>query len=732
MKNILKSFLLVSASFALLNGPAAGAVAARDWTPGRIIDDALFYDKNSMSAADIQTFLNAQVPSCDTNGTQPNIYNPSISNAQYAAQQGWPGPPYVCLKDYYQVPRSDQNLNNLQGRSIPSGAWSAAQIIKNAADTYGVSPKALLTTLYKESPGPLTTDNWPLASQYKNAMGYGCPDTAPCDPAYEGFYNQVTNAARQFKLYRDNPNSYRYKPFQNNAIQFNPITACGSTSVYIENYATAGLYNYTPYQPNAAALNNLYGSGDGCSAYGNRNFWRIYNDLFDPIRSLNNGLAMNIITQPDSTPAKGQDVTYTVSFTNNFSTSVTLDAIGIVGRQGSLTGPNRDFGWQGPVTLSPGVPQQFTFTTTIRDTGMIYAWPAVSYRGGYLHYNNWGTAMNSHAANLSLTSPLAISDPNPVAGQTVTYTASVKNNEDGPIHVDSMGIPVRYYGQYNYDATWLTPSGSVIGAGSTLNLSGDVTLNKAGPYSAWVSWNIGGSYTTLSPSLTKNVPLPTPNFTLTYLETPNQTPAVGEEVVVKYKLKNNLAVPITLDAVGVVGRYTNPYSGPNRDFGWIGPETFAANEEKSYTTFTSLVTKPDNFYAWVSVNYRGAYTHYNNWGFVLRPHWPNLSLSSPLTINSGNTVSVGQTVPVSVTVKNNENKPIQYSAAGIPIRFYGTYPYDTGWTGTGTLAALGQPGDSVTLSGNVKFDKPGPYTLWSSVNLNGYYYTVGSVKNINL
>jgi hypothetical protein len=35
-----------------------------------------------------------------------------------------------------------------------------------------------------------------------------------------------------------------------------------------------------PYQPNQAALNNLYGIGDGCSAYGNRNFWRIFTGWF--------------------------------------------------------------------------------------------------------------------------------------------------------------------------------------------------------------------------------------------------------------------------------------------------------------------------------------------------------------------------------------------------------------------------------------------------------------------
>lgn len=50
----------------------------------------------------------------------------------------------------------------------------------------------------------------------------------------------------------------------------------------METAATAALYNYTPYTPNGAALSNMYGTGDRCSEYGNRNFWRIFNDWFGP------------------------------------------------------------------------------------------------------------------------------------------------------------------------------------------------------------------------------------------------------------------------------------------------------------------------------------------------------------------------------------------------------------------------------------------------------------------
>jgi uncharacterized protein YjdB len=256
------------------------AVSGSDWRAGNIMSDTVFFDNQSMSAQDIQNFLNSKVPACDTQGSQSaaDLGYPNMTHAQYAANHGWPGPPYVCLKDYYQVPDSTKITDNYSG-SIPSGAISAAQIIKNAADTYNISPKVLLTTLHKESLN-LIFDTWPLQTQYTNSMGYGCPDTAACDPKYAGFYNQMMNAAYQFNYYRNNQSQFRYQAGQTPNIYWNPNSSCGSTPVTIANFATAGLYNYTPYQPNTAALNNLYGSGDDCSAYGNRNFWRIYNDWF--------------------------------------------------------------------------------------------------------------------------------------------------------------------------------------------------------------------------------------------------------------------------------------------------------------------------------------------------------------------------------------------------------------------------------------------------------------------
>ena len=277
---ITTAFLLSTLLYA---PPATSALSGSEFNPGRIIDDAVFYDNASMTTGQIQQFLDSKVPVCDTNGTQ--IWSGSTTRAQRGADRGYP-PPFTCLKDYSQtVPAIVNSGSNLCKGSISAGTKTSAQIIYDVAQACGINPQVLIVLLQKEQ--ALVTDDWPWTIQYRSATGYGCPDTAPCDAEYYGFFNQVYQAAKAFRRYEANPNSYNYKANRNNTIYYHPsLGACGSSNVFIENQATANLYIYTPYQPNASALNNLYGTGDGCSAYGNRNFWRMFNDWFGSTRIL--------------------------------------------------------------------------------------------------------------------------------------------------------------------------------------------------------------------------------------------------------------------------------------------------------------------------------------------------------------------------------------------------------------------------------------------------------------
>lgn len=246
---LVAGFLTVSAT---TTQDTAEAATGSDFNPGNIISDAVFYNPGTMTRAEIQSFLNARVPNCRSG--------------------------YVCLKNFSQATSSQGAKSEGCKAYAGSSKESGASIIAKVAAACGINPQVLLVLLEKEQ--GLVTDSWPSSRQYRSATGYGCPDTADCDASYYGFFNQVYNAAYQFKKYQASPNSRGYVAGRWNSIQWHPNAGCGSTNVYIENQATAALYIYTPYRPNEAALGNLYGTGDGCSSYGNRNFWRMFPDWF--------------------------------------------------------------------------------------------------------------------------------------------------------------------------------------------------------------------------------------------------------------------------------------------------------------------------------------------------------------------------------------------------------------------------------------------------------------------
>ncbi|AGL62208.1 exported protein of unknown function [Candidatus Saccharimonas aalborgensis] len=256
----LSAFLLIVCVFA-----HAPSVNAATFDPGRIIDDAVFTNYTSMNVANIQSFLNSKVPSCDTNGTQPasDFGRPDLTHAQYAALKGWQAPPYTCLRDYTE------------------NGKSAAQVIYDVSQQYHINPQVFIVLLQKET--GLVTDTWPLAWQYRTATGYGCPDSTPgvCDSTYNGYTNQVSWAGRLFRSVVDQSPSW-YSPYVMgpNYVQWSPNASCGGTIVNVQNWSTAALYDYTPYQPNAAALAAGYGKGDSCSAYGNRNFFLYFTEWF--------------------------------------------------------------------------------------------------------------------------------------------------------------------------------------------------------------------------------------------------------------------------------------------------------------------------------------------------------------------------------------------------------------------------------------------------------------------
>lgn len=262
---ILAVALAIALTFSVVPATAPAASAAgpvrttvgSEFKPGYIISDENFYNGGALSADGVQAFLNSKVSACRAG--------------------------YTCLKDYRQS-TTTRAADAMCGAYTGAANESAATIIYRVGAACGISQKTLLVLLEKEQ--GLVSDTWPSAGQYKIATGFACPDTAACDAQYFGFYNQVYMAAWQFKRYGNPPGTSQYFTWYpvggTVPVRYSPTASCGSSNVLIQNAATAALYYYTPYQPNAAALANLYGTGDACSAYGNRNFWRLYTDWFGP------------------------------------------------------------------------------------------------------------------------------------------------------------------------------------------------------------------------------------------------------------------------------------------------------------------------------------------------------------------------------------------------------------------------------------------------------------------
>jgi hypothetical protein len=255
----------VAVSLAVVAGPPApaSAVTASDFDPGYIISDERFFDRNAMSEAQIQAFLQAQIGACaNTN----------------------------CL-NVKRLDTTTRGADLMCGRYEGAANEPASRVIYKVAQACGINPQVLMVMLHKEQSlitGPIAKA--PTASRLDRAMGYACPDNTAqpgwCDPSFGGLYNQLYKAAWQFKRYANPPGTSkaftRYSP-GSRAVQYNPNAACGSSVINIRNQATSNLYFYTPYQPNRATIAAKFSGGSfdySCGAYGNINFFIFFNQWF--------------------------------------------------------------------------------------------------------------------------------------------------------------------------------------------------------------------------------------------------------------------------------------------------------------------------------------------------------------------------------------------------------------------------------------------------------------------
>ena len=261
------ALVITVAGLAAVQPARSEAAALLDgFDPAEIISDGVMFNGATMSASAIQAFMDKQQPTCATGAT--------------------------CLRS--QQSDIQAMAANPMCRAMPAAQdQSVAQIIQKVATACSVNPQVILVMLQKEQ--TLITGRKPYSGEtvqliYRKATGLGCPDTAPCDPAKYGLFNQLYGVAYWLVRYTMPPGTgpgtayssvYNWFPVgRPSGVLYNPSAACGAGTITIRNKATASLYYYTPYQPNAAALAAGWGIGNSCSAYGNRNFYLYFTTWF--------------------------------------------------------------------------------------------------------------------------------------------------------------------------------------------------------------------------------------------------------------------------------------------------------------------------------------------------------------------------------------------------------------------------------------------------------------------
>ena len=226
-----------------------------------------------------------QLAATMTRGADPVV--PAVEGA-HAASPGTPASRTGTTR------RARRPPTRCAARTRAASASARRAIIYKVAQACGINPQVLLVMLQKEQ--GLVTHTWPSDWRYTIAMGQGCPDTAACDTRYYGFFNQVYGAAWQLKRYANPPGTSQYftwyAPGQDVERPLPPERGvrqrrrCTSRTRRRRTSTTTRRTSRTPPRSRAG-----YGEGDGCSAYGNRNFYQYFTDWFgstqaDPLQVL--------------------------------------------------------------------------------------------------------------------------------------------------------------------------------------------------------------------------------------------------------------------------------------------------------------------------------------------------------------------------------------------------------------------------------------------------------------
>jgi hypothetical protein len=700
---------------------STGTAMAADYSNSDLMSDQVFDNVGSMTATQIQAFLNgsdARIPggsTCLKNYTDVNFY--------------WDG-------SNWHYGDNTESANGTLVSSPWNSAWGPAQIpayqaIYQSAQQWGFNPQVLLATLQKEE--SLITGTSCSNQQYWSAMGYDCPDaggqysyptigvsnTCVEEQGYVGFSRQVLWAGWQLKFDKerslgntswDGDDSVTYGGYMTqgtyarcgtcSTTYYDGYATLDGVSTYMSDGATAAFYTYTPHLNQA--LPGIFETWFGSTMGG-------------PAASFSS------FTQSTTTPTIGEPVTVSYTLTNTLSSSITLDTALIADR---FNGTNLDFAGQGTTTLTAGQAKTITGTFTPTSVGQYQVWP--SYSLNDVWYSGQTVNINANLPSLSLTSGPSISPEFPLVGQQFTPSFTIKNTGNQPAYIGTLLLANRTAG-LNTDYQSVTTS---IQPGQSYTYTDTRTLANTTLQTGWVSYKLAnGIWYDPGDQIGYRAYSSPASVTVTKsLRLSAKYPLAGKSVTATFTLHNSGDQPVRYAYLGATVRRASD----NANFDFSGNPTgmtstlVSGNSDYNYSATEAFPTK-DTYNAVISSSTDG--TTFSNppagsgvqttLGFSTYNTAANLAVSTPLSL-SATSLSQDQVVTATYALTNSGDQPIDLASIDVYCR---NMAVNCDHAAAATTVSGGQ---TYNFSQQIWFDGSGLYTLAPMVNEAGQWVVFGN------
>jgi nitrogen fixation protein FixH len=650
-------FLLLSVSIGLLL-QCQGAHAS--YVENNLISDSVFRDYSPLdlnTVSKIQAFL-------DSKGGRIASYSPLYSDRD--------------------------------GRNV-----SAAQIIYEAAQDFGINPKVIMATMQKEE--SLITDPDPSSFQINYAMGYGCFDATGCGGNY-GFFNQVNNATWQLRMNFERvsgnttwgntatktynyicngPTRYYSAALRTgNNVTFYDDNGTAYKTFRLANAATSSLYCYTPHAYPGSASKYYSGS---------YNFVASFEQWFGSTQASISTSELSITKDATGQIFTGQPTNISFTIKNLTKSNFTFKYLGVAIRGPS--GENLDPGWASNVTLSPGATYEYKTSRTLTAEGAYQI-----YISSYADQDSdWRTCYPGEGQPGCL---------DPITAQIpvqITATPVIKKASNGQV-IDYLRPGQAFTISYtikNASESYSVNPGLIMIAGRTMSgVSRDLHMSNPGTLSP------GQSYT-YTDGNTYNDPLGTnyrfyvsstkdngktfeevklqpadssakqeiqtsirPMVSISQGITTNDSLVVGAKNNISFKITNYGDTPVNLGRVGVTVRGPN---GENKDPKW----ELVDNLSGEYTYSASFT--PMAAGKW-TISYTSSSADYSKWD-ANTPLSDTSTIKRSVTVNAIDTTvlsqgpqldvsqpHLGQVSHVSMQVKTQSEVPVNLGRVGVTVR----------------------------------------------------------------